>query len=114
MNIDIRDADIVIDGKVIAFPASYNRLRDILGEARVVPKSEKTNYYIYDKLGITFSDAEVRYLKRIKAFIDRQHLISYVTFFIDDAELMNDNEIPAERFIGNITFEDQIFYMHLP
>ena len=104
MNIDIRDTEIVIDGKEIAFPASYDCIRNILGEARIVPKNEKTNYYIYDKLGITFFDADERYLKRRKAFIDKQHLISYVTFFIDDAELMDEKEIPAEHFIGNITF----------
>lgn len=43
MNIDIRDTDMIIDGKIIAFPASYSNLRDILGEARVVPKREKTS-----------------------------------------------------------------------
>lgn len=42
MNIDIRDTDMIIDGKVIDLPASYNSLFDILGEARIVPKSEKT------------------------------------------------------------------------
>lgn len=55
-------------------------------------------------MGITFCDVDERYLKRRKAFIDKEHLISYVTFFIDDTELMNEAEIPAERFNGNITF----------
>ena len=41
MIIDIRDTDMIIDGKVIDLPSSCNSLRDILGEARVVPKSEK-------------------------------------------------------------------------
>lgn len=41
MNIDIRDTDMIIDGKVIDLPSSCNSLRDILDEARVVPKSDK-------------------------------------------------------------------------
>lgn len=104
MNIDVRDTEIIIDSKVLAFPASFSDLQDILGEARIVPKNDRANYYIFDKLGITFCDVDERYLKRRKAFIDKEHLISYVTFFIDDTELMNEAEIPAERFNGNITF----------
>ncbi len=87
MNIDVRDIEIIIDGNVLAFPASFSDLQNILGEARIVPKNDKTNYYIFDKVGITFGDADERYLKRRKAFIDKQHLITYVTFFIDDTEL---------------------------
>ncbi|WP_270759697.1 DUF6892 domain-containing protein [Ruminococcus bicirculans (ex Wegman et al. 2014)] len=104
MNIDVRDTEIIIDSKVLAFPASFSDLQVILGEARIVPKNDRANYYIFDKLGITFCDVDERYLKRRKAFIDKEHLISYVTFFIDDTELMNEAEIPAERFNGNITF----------
>ena len=106
MIVDIRDTDIIIDGKVLTFPASYSDIRNILGEARTVPKSNKANYYIYDNAGITFCDADEMYLRRRKAFIDREHLISYVTFYIDDTELMNEAEIPAERFVGNIKFFD--------
>ncbi|MBE6865281.1 MAG: hypothetical protein E7495_12130 [Ruminococcus flavefaciens] len=104
MNIDIRDMQIVIDENVFTFPLSYSDLQNTLGDARIVHKSEKKNSYVYDKFGITFDDADEMYLKKRKAFIDRQHLISYVTFFIDDAELMKEAEIPAERFSGNITF----------
>lgn len=38
MNIDVRDTEIIIDSKVLAFPASFSDLQDILGEARIVPK----------------------------------------------------------------------------
>ena len=104
MNIDVRETDIVIEGKVIPFPASYDSIREILGEARIFNETEKTNYYIYDKLGIVFSDAEEGYLKRRKAFIDLQHMIVYVSVIIDGADLLNKKAIHEEHFVGNITF----------
>lgn len=106
MKIDVRDKEIVIDGSVITFPASYDEIRSILGEARIVQANEVRNYYIYDDMGITFEDDSEKYLKYRKAFIDKQHLIVRVTFVIDDTELMDEAEIPESRFNGNITFFD--------
>lgn len=104
MKIDVRDKEIVIDDSVITFPASYDDIRSILGEARIVQANDVSNYYIYDYLGITFKEDSEKYLKYRKAFIDRQHRIVYVTFMIDDAELMDEKEIPSSHFTGNITF----------
>ena len=106
MKIDVRDKEIVIDDSVIAFPASYDDIRSILGEARIVQANDVSNYYIYDDLGITFKEDREKYLKYRKAFIDNQHRIVYVIFMIDDAELMDEKEIPNSRFTGNITFFD--------
>ena len=107
MKIDVRDKEILIDGNVITFPASYDEISNILGEARIVQINEVRNYYIYDDLGITFQEDSEKYLKYRKAFIDKKHLIVYATFAIDDTELMNETEIPKSRFTGNITFFDK-------
>ena len=56
MKIDVRDKEIVIDDSVITFPASYDDIRSILGEARIVQANDVSNYYIYDDLGITFKE----------------------------------------------------------
>ena len=106
MKIDVRDKEIVIDDSVITFPASYDDIRSILGEAGIVQANDVSNYYIYDDLGITFKEDSEKYLKYRKAFIDNQHRIVYVIFMIDDAELMDEKEIPNSRFTGNITFFD--------
>ena len=104
LHIDIKDDEISIDDKTIHFPASYDDLRKLLGSARIESKGKKGNYYIFDKDGITFEDADELYLKRNKGFIDREHLIAYVSFYIDDDELFDGKSVPKASFKGSITF----------
>ena len=101
---DIGDNEIKFDDKVIRFPASYEDLRAVFGEARVVEKKNGTSGYVFDDTGITFEEADVRYLKKRKAFTDREHMISYVSFYIDDHELFDEKCLPEKRFDGRITF----------
>lgn len=107
MNIDVRDYEIILDDNKIVFPASYDDIKKLLGEARIESKGDNKSFYIYDSLGITFEDADVLYLKKSKAFVDKDHMISYIAFYIDDADLFDNIAIPQNRFSGRITFFGQ-------
>lgn len=110
--IDVRDYEIVINGKVIKFPASKQDLVDALGEPRVVGEGGST-CYIYDDMGILFKHTNVLYLKKNKGFVDMQHLIGSCNVYVCEDGYIN-SEFPAKQYDGNVTFFGNMWESYNP
>lgn len=103
MVIDILNREISIDGKLLRFPASYDEVKSILGEARI--EEGKHKEYIYDKEGIKFEEGDKEFLRYRKAYIDDLHLIkSVVVYATNDHDIPYDDFIPQNLFVGCVIF----------
>ncbi len=82
--INVFDNGFNINGNDLIFPLSYDEIKDVLGEARVVNDDETHTSYCYDELGIEF-DGSIEYLpnlKRKKAYKDKEHNIISLTLYV--------------------------------
>ena len=101
--IDVRDREISVNGGIITFPASYAEVKEVLGEARIVPYGSR-NIYVYDQLGIIFGEAQPQYLMRLRAFKDRWHMIVYCEINATGLPLLSSDPVPANPYSGTVTF----------
>ncbi len=111
MTIDVRNTELIINGVAIPFPASYNDIKAVLGEARIVQRHRESSmdktYYVYDELGLMFDEAEPKYMKKNKFFVDMEHLICYVSCSVDKSEMIEYLPIPEQTFTGLVTFYEK-------
>ncbi len=104
MHIDVRDREIEIDGKVLAFPASYDEVKEILGEAsRIVPSRHECPNYVYDDLGIVVNGTVVARMRKQKSFVDKDHLITSVYLILHEEDVFHGDPVPAQAFDGSVT-----------
>ena len=111
--IDVLDNAITINGQVLEFPMSYDEIKEVLGEARVVVNKEDeeddktihTTYY-YDEMGIEF-EGSLMYLsnlKKKKAYKDNDHNIILVTLYVTGEKIYNSKDDKCEnKYVGNLT-----------
>ena len=108
-HIDVLDKTITINGQAIDFPMSYEEIKKVLGNARIVEdtsgKSVQTSYY-YDELGIEFdgSPAYLSNLKKKKAYKDNDHNIVGLTLYVSGNIIYDFKEEKCEKkYVGNLT-----------
>lgn len=106
MIIDVFDNGISVNGNDLIFPISYNEIKDVLGEARLVHDGESHTSYYYDELGIEF-DGSTDYLsnlKRKKAYKDKDHNIVGVTLYVTGEKIYDFKNSKCENnYVGNLT-----------
>ena len=104
--IDVFDNGINVTGNELIFPLSYNEIRYVLGEARLVNYDESHTSYYYDDLGIEF-DGSVNYLsnlKRKKAYKDKEHNIVGVTLYVTGKKIYRFTDSKCKKnYAGNLT-----------
>ncbi len=108
--IDVLDRAISINGQVLEFPMSYEEIKAVLGEARIVAENDEdegihTTYY-YDALGLEFEGAEVYLtdLKKKKAFKDKEHNIVGMALYVTGDPLYDFKSDKCQKtYVGNLT-----------
>lgn len=103
MDINVEKDYIQINGHTIHFPAAYADIEKSFGEARIVRKSEEKIIYIYDALGIKFETTPPIYLRKRKAYVDREHNIVYVNIYVE-GDFFHDQNLPQHIYKGSLTF----------
>lgn len=102
-NMNIEKDYIQINGHIIRFPAAYGDILETLGEARIVKQSEEKLIYIYDAIGIKFETAPLIYLRKRKAYVDREHNIVYMDIYVE-GDFLHDRNLPLHTYKGSLTF----------
>ena len=107
--IDVLDSAVIINGHHLAFPLSYDEIKDALGEARTETdeKHGKHITYFYDELGLEFegSPEYLKNLKKKKAYKDKDHYIISLTIYVTGNKIYSFRETsPAKNYDGGITF----------
>ncbi len=104
MLVDVRDREVVIDGKVLSFPASYEELKEILGEAsRIIPQENHCSQYVYDELGILVDGDSITRMKKQKSFVDMEYLITAIKLIMNKEDLFHSDPVPENMFDGTVT-----------
>ncbi len=113
MVIDVRNREVIIDGKALSFPASYEEVKQVLGEAsRIIPHEKECSDYVYDNLGIVLEGTKIARMRKQKSFVDLDHLITSIKLVIDKKELFYSDPIPESTFDGTVTvFSRSIDYL---
>lgn len=107
--IDVSDTAVSINGQVLDFPMSYDEIKELLGEARIVRDGdgEAANItYYYDELGLEFegSLAYLSNLKRKKAYKDNEHNIVGLTLYVTGDNVYDFKNGKSEKnYVGNLT-----------
>lgn len=107
--IDVLDTAVSFNGQVVPFPMSYEDIRAVLGDARVVNDGDEdrthTTYY-YDDLGIEFegSPLYLSNLRKKKAYKDNDHNIVGITLYVTGNELYGFKDDKCKKnYEGNLT-----------
>ncbi len=107
--IDVLDTAVSFNGQVVPFPMSYEDIRAVLGDARVVNDGDEdrvhTTYY-YDDLGIEFdgSPLYLSNLRKKKAYKDNDHNIVGITLYVTGNELYGFKAGKCKKnYEGNLT-----------
>ena len=105
-NINVFDNGFNINGNDLIFPLSYDEIKNVLGEARVVNDDETHTSYCYDELGIEF-DGSIEYLpnlKRKKAYKDKEHNIISLTLYVTGEKIYGFKDSKCEKiYEGSLT-----------
>lgn len=111
--VDVLDDGIKLNGHILKFPLSYDKIKAELGEAKIhtYGKNNDNISYIYDDIGIRFGGS-INYLselKKKKAYIDDEHNIIEVTLYVTGRNIYESflSVMPEKKYIGNITFLGQ-------
>ena len=103
------DTSISINGQILEFPMSYDEIKELLGDARIVADGDDkvvhTTYY-YDELGMEFegSPEYLGNLKRKKAYKDNDHNIVGLTLYVTGNHIYDFKDDKCEKnYVGNLT-----------
>ena len=107
--IDVLDTAVSFNGQVVPFPMSYEDIKAVLGDARVVNDGDEdrthTTYY-YDDLGIEFdgSPLYLSNLRKKKAYKDNDHNIVGISLYVTGNELYGFKDGKCKKnYEGNLT-----------
>jgi len=107
--IDVLDNAVSINGRVLEFPMSYEEIKELLGEARIVTDGDDEAVHItyyYDELGLEFegSPSYLSNLKRKKAYKDNDHNIVGLTLYVTGDNVYDFKNGKSENnYVGNLT-----------
>ena len=107
-SIDVLDTAVNVNGHTFSFPISYDELKEVLGEARIVIDDSCGRHitYFYDEMGIEFegSPEYIGNLRRKKAYKDPDHNIIALTLYVTGKKIYGFQDSKCEKnYVGNLT-----------
>ncbi|MCR4608467.1 MAG: hypothetical protein K5750_02075 [Eubacterium sp.] len=107
-HIDVLDSAVNVNGHILEFPLSYDEIKAVLGEARIVTDDScgvHISYY-YDDLGIEFegSPEYISNLRSKKAYKDKEHNIIAMALYVTGEQMYGFKDTMCEKkYVGNLT-----------
>ena len=111
-HIDILDDAVNVNRNILRFPLSYDEIKNVLGEARIVTDEKHGRHlqYFYDDLGIEFegSPLYLKELRKKKAYKDDEHFIISLTLYVTGGQIYSFYDSKCEEnYTGGLTFLGQ-------